>query len=676
MRWLALLLAAPAAAEEVAASGGSFGGAGLVEMRNARLREDGNLEAGGALRRQRDFWFLDFQALPFLETTFRIANRLNGTTGQGITIDRSFDAKLRLAREGRWWPALALGMQDAVGTGIYGGEYLVASKRFGSIDATLGLGWGRLATSNDLPGLGQRSRSVGQGGLPSFRSWFRGGIGVFGGVEWNLPPLFGIEGLRVKAERSSDTLRDERGGWPARTTHLRGRAASHWNGGLQWQDETLDLGLFFVHGTDALVRVSLRMDAHAPPSLPPVPLPALPPRPAAAPASLEQAGFTALRAAGFRPVALVVEGAAARVVVAGGPFRRLAQVAGRAARALQPVLPAQVETLRVEWQGAGVTMARLELLRGALEGGARGQGSAEEVLAGARLLPAEAPRLKAPGPWLDWGVAPRVPIQLGDPRTGARWQLALAAGARLELGAGFALAASLGQAVAGNLGGGLASNSVLPHVRSDLGLYARKGSTAVTTLYAERIWSPAEDVFARLTAGLLEPMFAGVSGEALWRPAGSPVALGLDLAWLRQRDYGQKLDLRRYRVVTGHASLYADLPWFGLYGILRAGRYLAGDWGGTVELGRRFESGIEVGGFATFTTVPFKRFGEGSFDKGIYLRIPLEVFGRETAAVLGSTLRPVLRDGGQRLSIDNPLWELTRDGRAEALGRGFLGFLR
>ena len=34
-----------------------------------------------------------------------------------------------------------------------------------------------------------------------------------------------------------------------------------------------------------------------------------------------------------------------------------------------------------------------------------------------------------------------------------------------------------------------------------------------------------------------------------------------------------------------------------VYGILRAGRYLAGDWGGTVEIGRRFDSGIEVGGF-------------------------------------------------------------------------------
>ena len=110
--------------------------------------------------------------------------------------------------------------------------------------------------------------------------------------------------------------------------------------------------------------------------------------------------------------------------------------------------------------------------------------------------------------------------------------------------------------------------------------------------------------------------------------------------------------------------------------MLRAGRYLAGDWGGTIELGRRFDSGIEVGAFATFTDVPYGKFGEGSFDKGIYLRIPLQLLGPETTARAGAVIRPVVRDGGQRLIVDNPLWDVTREGRAEALARGYMGFLR
>ena len=52
------------------------------------------------------------------------------------------------------------------------------------------------------------------------------------------------------------------------------------------------------------------------------------------------------------------------------------------------------------------------------------------------------------------------------------------------------------------------------------------------------------------------------------------------------------------------------------------------------------------------------------------------MMGPETSARAVATVRPVQRDGGQRLAVDNPLWEVSRDGRADALQRGFMGFLR
>jgi hypothetical protein len=106
--------------------------------------------------------------------------------------------------------------------------------------------------------------------------------------------------------------------------------------------------------------------------------------------------------------------------------------------------------------------------------------------------------------------------------------------------------------------------------------------------------------------------------------------VGLDVSHVRQREYRQGLGFLPYAVTTGHASLYLDLPVWSLFTVLRAGRYLAGDWGGTVEVGRRFDNGIEVGGFATFTNVHARDFGEGSFDKGIYVRIPFDLFGADS----------------------------------------------
>ena len=74
-----------------------------------------------AWRRQRRSYFLSFQALPFLETTFRLTDRLDATRGRGISNDRAFDLKLRLWQENAWRPALAVGLQDVIGTGLSAG---------------------------------------------------------------------------------------------------------------------------------------------------------------------------------------------------------------------------------------------------------------------------------------------------------------------------------------------------------------------------------------------------------------------------------------------------------------------------------------------------------------------------------------------------------------------------
>jgi len=701
-----LLLATPAAAQErlpppnyeIGASGADFGGVGLIETRNARFRPDGTLEAGASIRNQRQFYFINFQALPFMETTFRYAERLNGTTGRGNTNDRSFDVKFRLWQEGRYVPALAIGFQDMLGTGIYGGEYIAASKRFGldgfgSLDITAGMGWGRLGTGNDMPnpygwispGMDVRPRNVGEGGKANWNSFFRGPtVGFLGGLEWVAPPIptpwGSFEGLRAKLEVTPDRLRDERYNYPTITYGLKGKAHSRVNGGLQWSNEWLDAGVFFVHGTDVLFRISLRMNPDRPPEIFRRPPPPITPRPTEplSPERLRAGLAAALEAQGFRLLGVEIGDERARIAVEGGRFITLAQVASRVARAAQPLLPQDVERLLIEWHRVGVPVARLEMLRESIEGEATGAGSAEEILGNSSLLSAttEVFPQESWNPRFYWALEPRTALVLGDASGKVLWQVGAGAGGRIALGGGFALAGSVAQTIAGNLDSGAPSNSQLPHVRTDYALYAKYGKTSIPTLYGERIWTPVPDWFARITGGILEPMFQGISTEVLWRPKDRPIALGLDFNWVSQRDFNGTFGALGYSVTTGHLSAYLDLPYFNMYAVLRGGRYLAGDWGGTIELGRRFESGIEVGGWATFTNVPFSKFGEGSFDKGIYIRIPLQVLGPETTARANAVIRPVQRDGGQRLIVDNPLWEVTREGRSDALARSYMGFVR
>ncbi|OIV46047.1 hypothetical protein BK025_14755 [Sodalis sp. TME1] len=97
------------------------------------------------------------------------------------------------------------------------------------------------------------------------------------------------------------------------------------------------------------------------------------------------------------------------------------------------------------------------------------------------------------------------------------------------------------------------------------------------------------------------------------------------------------------------------------------GQYLAKDKGVTFDLSKRFDSGITAGAYATFTNVSKEEYGEGSFTKGFYLSIPLDVLTvtpNRTRAQFNWT--PLTRDGGQMVGRKYYLYGLT-DERSPAV---------
>lgn len=155
-------------------------------------------------------------------------------------------------------------------------------------------------------------------------------------------------------------------------------------------------------------------------------------------------------------------------------------------------------------------------------------------------------------------------------------------------------------------------------------------------------------------------MFAGVDGEVLYRPYDRPWAVGLDLNHVVQRGYHELFGFLPYQVTTGHLSFYDKLPFYNLEAAVHIGRYLAGDKGATFELSREFAGGIRAGIFFTRTNVSAAQFGEGSFDKGFMISIPIQMFfGEPTQTTTNYVYRPLTRDGGQMLDIAKPLYPET-----------------
>ena len=90
---------------------------------------------------------------------------------------------------------------------------------------------------------------------------------------------------------------------------------------------------------------------------------------------------------------------------------------------------------------------------------------------------------------------------------------------------------------------------------------------------------------------------------------------------------------------------------------LSAGEYLAGDVGYTFEANRRFDNGVEFSAFYSKTDVSAELFGEGSFDKGVKLKIPFNLFS--SSKNLGYYVwRPLTKDPAAMLVRSNKLEDL------------------
>ena len=126
----------------------------------------------------------------------------------------------------------------------------------------------------------------------------------------------------------------------------------------------------------------------------------------------------------------------------------------------------------------------------------------------------------------------------------------------------------------------------------------------------------------------------------------------------------------------GHVSAYYEFPQ-GFTAQLDVGKYLAGDKGATLSVTREFANGWRVGAFATKTDLSAEEFGEGSFDKGVTLSIPLGwASGQPSRERVQTTLRSLSRDGGAQLNVNGRLYDRVRDSHSVKLYEGWGRFWR
>lgn len=316
-------------------------------------------------------------------------------------------------------------------------------------------------------------------------------------------------------------------------------------------------------------------------------------------------------------------------------------------------LPVEVSRVVVQLQRRGLGLKRFEVDRAewALQHGA--------ALAPSLRLPymvETAPSLAvtaADSGEVRWQVRPVVELNMGTDSSvtslGAQWNGEVGLTTNTWISGGLRLVASATRTARAS------ADSGWPSVRDGAPQYATASALTLPRLQLTRTddwgWGWASSVHA----GYLEPMYAGVGGEVLYRPYDQRLAWGLEFSSVRQRAFEPGLGLRANAVNTGHLTGY----WDG--GDVKArwsmGRYLAGDWGSTLTLNHRFDNGVSLSGWVSRTRMHSAALSATT--GGLAVHIPFEVSGAPSTGGANLTWRNGETNAGARLQRANPLYALT-----------------
>ena len=192
-------------------------------------------------------------------------------------------------------------------------------------------------------------------------------------------------------------------------------------------------------------------------------------------------------------------------------------------------------------------------------------------------------------------------------------------------------------------------------VRSDVKQYLKRIDDGIKIGRAQFDYhlTPKKNNHFMFTAGILEEMFSGVGFEYLFFKPNDNYAFGFEVFDVKKRDYDMRFGSLDYRNTAGSVNFYYrnyNLIPFDME--ISYGEYLAGDKGFTLQLSRSFVNGVEYGIFASKTDVSSAQFGEGSFDKGIFFNIP--IFGN----LINYSWRPLTKDPGAKLVRKHKLHDL------------------
>ena len=653
-----------------------FGGVGLLQTPTARMAPAGELSFNANRTDPNSRYSFSLQPLEWLEGTFRytsVSNRRYGPeelSGDQSNKDKAVDVKARLWRESHWLPEVALGFRDVGGTGLFSSEYFVANKRYNNLDFSVGIAWGYLGNRGDFrnplsyvdDGFNDR-RDIDTAGDVNTGMYFRGPPSFFGGVAYQTP----WDPLSLKIELEGNDYKHE----PQGNNQVQDSPINI--GAVYKLNDSVDLSVGWERGNTALFGITLHtnfISRKAPVKSydpPPQPLPAQAPT-----TPLKEVDWTAVSRqlesnAGYKVERIAQRDSELMVYGEQSKYFYPAKGVGRASRILDKNTNDEIQWFTLINKRYDMPVEETSVPRSTFRNVVNNEQDLVDLHRTTEVNRATEHYDKTlyqrkPDPFT-YGFGLGYQQNLGGPDGFLLYQISAYAEGQYRF--------TPNTWASGGVSVNLLNNydkftydapSNMPRVRTDLRQYVTTSDVTMPALQLNKAKRLDQDLYGMVYGGYLESMYAGVGGELLYRPMGERWSIGADLNYVRQREFDQGFGLRDYRTVTGHVTTYTKLP-FDLDAAVSVGRYLARDWGTTIDISREFTNGVKFGGWVTRTTASSEEYGEGSFDKGIYISIPFdEMMSVSTMSRANIAWAPLTRDGGAMLHRQYSLHTMT-DGR-------------
>lgn len=651
---------------------------GLNTIPSARMDSPGTIRVGLSHGDPYNHAFIGFQVAKPLYINLRQTMEVSSILKEPDLVHPGLDVKLQLADEGRYRPAIAFGIDGALGSKRMSSEYFTLSKRIYDFDVTAGMGWGRYGSAGHIANPLSRfsshfdqDRDFNSNDPSSTSTWFTGKeIGFFGGVEYFTP----IEGLSFKADFNGDSYIGE-------SRAFGFERPSPWSVGINYSPKPwVSIGAA-LQGTDKIMaRLSFQSDVHTwkTKSYKESTVTNFDEK---SDNSWLSAIFPSLKTS-HAPILEDVQTNARDIsgVLHLNSHEPPAMQIGRAARHLLEQADKNASTVSIipvtnNLRGKSITFTRRDL-----EMAKNHRGSPEEIWRNLsfgnndrKIGLKEQPRL--------FKFAPEMQLSLGEEETTHLFRASVVGETQKQWGWGFFSGSGLRLNIADNLSR-LAKFKTISYesVRGDADLFTQNRVNLDRAFFGF-MRTPLPDFHFALTAGYLEEMYAGAGGEVLYRPFGSPFSIGADVWQLYKRDGISPLALgfTGEAATSGFLNVNYEIPETDITAFANVGKFIGGDVGVNTGAQMTLDSGVKVKGFVRVSNSDDQDvFGS---DRNVYAGLQMTVpLGNIPFIPQGTETRlrmePIGRDDAAMLDKPIDLYSVTEPVSYRHLGQNWQAVLK